>query len=317
MNHTDSNPAVPPGGKPATWLTWLQLMRLPTVFTAMSNILCGYLMTHSPDIHQLSEHTSLICLLLSSAGLYLGGMVLNDVFDAGLDAVERPERPLPSGRISRTSALTLAVALLLSGLLAAAAVGTNSLTLAVLLVAGVVAYDGFLKNTVVAPLGMGACRFLNILLGASAVARWPDIWQAPQLGIAAGLFVYIVGVTWFARHETVTGARGSLTVGLLFVVAGIIVDGVVLSDSASSPQTQTGALIALSLIAANLILRCGGAIRSGEPRRVQRTVGFMLLCVIFLDATAVFAVSGSAALGALVVALVVPATLMKRVIPMS
>jgi 4-hydroxybenzoate polyprenyltransferase len=31
---------------------------------------------------------------------YLAGMVLNDVCDARVDAAERPERPIPSGRVS-------------------------------------------------------------------------------------------------------------------------------------------------------------------------------------------------------------------------
>ena len=81
-------------------LTWLQLMRFPTVFTALSNILCGYLITHKFRAVDLFQHGNLGLLLLASAGLYLGGMVLNDVFDAQLDAVERPERPIPSGDIS-------------------------------------------------------------------------------------------------------------------------------------------------------------------------------------------------------------------------
>src|SRR5207244_5494181 len=66
-----------------------------------------------------------------------------------------------------------------------------------LLVASILLYAAWLKRTWAGPLGMGACRFLNVLLGFSPVAG----------GIACGLFpalvvcVYIVGVTWFARTE--------------------------------------------------------------------------------------------------------------------
>ena len=79
----------------STLLTWLKLMRLPTVFTALSNILCGYFVS-SPEreIGVLFSEPQLWLLLLASSGLYLGGMVLNDVFDARLDAEERPERPI-------------------------------------------------------------------------------------------------------------------------------------------------------------------------------------------------------------------------------
>ena len=95
-----NNPAAPlapqldeVSGNRSTIMAWLQLVRLPTVFTALSNILCGFLITHRvPQIKvaELTAHKELWLLLLSTSGLYLGGMVLNDVFDAKLDAQERP-----------------------------------------------------------------------------------------------------------------------------------------------------------------------------------------------------------------------------------
>jgi hypothetical protein len=39
--------------------------------------------------------------------LYAGGVVLNDFFDRRLDAIERPERPIPSRRVSAASAAAL------------------------------------------------------------------------------------------------------------------------------------------------------------------------------------------------------------------
>jgi hypothetical protein len=79
----------------ATLVTWLQLMRLPTVFTALSNILCGYLITHSMTVAELPGRWDLWLLLCSTFGRSMGGLVLNDVFVAALDAIERPERPIP------------------------------------------------------------------------------------------------------------------------------------------------------------------------------------------------------------------------------
>ena len=66
----------------------------------MADILCGFLVGAAISGAGEPNWFVLPWLLLSSAGLYLGGMVLNDVFDARLDAVERPERPIPSGRVS-------------------------------------------------------------------------------------------------------------------------------------------------------------------------------------------------------------------------
>jgi 4-hydroxybenzoate polyprenyltransferase len=149
-------------------MAWLQLVRLPTIFTALSNILCGFLITHRvPQIKvaELTAQKELWLLLLSTSGLYLGGMVLNDVFDAKLDALERPERPIPSGRISLRSAAILGSVLMLTGVLAAAMAGTPSLIIAVMIVPCVLVYNGFLKSTIAAPPGMGACRFLPFQTG--------------------------------------------------------------------------------------------------------------------------------------------------------
>ena len=70
------------------------------VFTAASNVIAGFLIASG----QWSPAVVLATLIAASACLYAAGMVLNDAFDAELDARERPERPIPSGRIARRAA---------------------------------------------------------------------------------------------------------------------------------------------------------------------------------------------------------------------
>ena len=82
---------------------YLQLVRLPNVFTAMADVLLGYLFTH-PRLEPVG-HFAL--LLVASSMLYLAGMVLNDYFDQEQDARERPARPLPSGRVTPQAARLL------------------------------------------------------------------------------------------------------------------------------------------------------------------------------------------------------------------
>ncbi|WP_344980642.1 UbiA family prenyltransferase, partial [Streptosporangium fragile] len=50
-------------------------------------------------------------LAAASVLLYWAGMALNDWSDREIDAVERPERPIPSGRVSPRGALGLAAGL--------------------------------------------------------------------------------------------------------------------------------------------------------------------------------------------------------------
>ena len=87
-------------------LGYLQLVRLPTVFTAMADIILGYALTHRFVDSDGSEHVQkFLGLLAASCCLYMSGMVFNDVFDLQQDTAERPNRPIPSGRVSRKSAI--------------------------------------------------------------------------------------------------------------------------------------------------------------------------------------------------------------------
>ena len=291
---------IPPAS--ATVLTWLKLMRLPTVFTALSNILCGYyISSQERHLPTLVAQPELWLLLLASAGLYLGGMVLNDVFDADLDAVERPERAIPSGKISQKSAALLGTALMLTGLGSAwcagrlSATGSTSLIVAIILAAVVVLYDSVLKNTIASPLGMGGCRFLNLLLGASCCTAWPRLFSVtnPTLWIAVALAVYVIGVTWFARNEAGDSSATALTAGLAIALSGIAIDATVGWRVAQENRAAFGALIALTLVAVNIALRCANAIRANHPALLQKTVGFMLLNIIFIDAAMTFCMTGS------------------------
>lgn len=307
-------------GNRSTMMAWLQLMRLPTVFTALSNILCGFLITHRvPQIKvaELTAQKELWLLLLSTSGLYLGGMVLNDVFDAKLDAQERPERPIPSGRISLRSAAIFGSVLMLTGVLAAAMAGTPSFIIAAMIVPCVLVYNGVLKSTIAAPLGMGACRFLNLMLGASAVSDWSTLWQALPVTVAAALCIYIIGVTVFARNEAGQSSPALLVCGIIILIGGISLDAWAISTHGASANAVSGSRMALLILSLNLLMRAAAAIPSGSPRRIQKTVGLMLLCIIFLDAIMVFAITADAKLAALVIMLVAPASLLRRLIPMS
>ena len=67
-------------------------MRPANIVTAHADILAGYAAAGATNgVH-------LVLLLAATTGLYGGGVVFNDVFDAKLDAMERPERPFQAGQ---------------------------------------------------------------------------------------------------------------------------------------------------------------------------------------------------------------------------
>ena len=225
-------------------LPYLRLMRLPALMTAWTDCFAGLVMTHSAP----EPISTFVLLLLATTGLYLAGMVFNDVFDVEIDRKERPERPIPSGHVSLRNAIVLGVVLLAIGLGSAAAVGRNSLILAVALTACLFLYDAGLKKTVLGPFAMGGCRFLNILMAASAIGHWNSIWTRPQLGLAAGIGIYIVGITFFARSEATTSRRSQLILGMILSNAGVAVLIWLVNVWPAAPGTSMRVLIGLGAI---------------------------------------------------------------------
>ncbi|WP_420713325.1 UbiA family prenyltransferase, partial [Streptomyces sp. NRRL B-24085] len=157
-------PPTPRHRRRARARAWAELLRLPALFTVPGDALAGAAAASArPTPRTLLAIASSLCL-------YEAGMALNDWADRDVDAVERPHRPLPSGRIQPSAALGAACALTGAGLTLAACAGRPALTVAVPLAATVWAYDLGLKNTPAGPLAMATARGLDLLLGAAATA---------------------------------------------------------------------------------------------------------------------------------------------------
>ncbi|WP_245862262.1 SCO3242 family prenyltransferase [Georgenia soli] len=169
-----------------------ELVRLPAALSVPGDTLAGAAAAGWP----LRRRTLLAPL--SSVSLYLAGMALNDYADRHLDATERPERPIPSGRVSPRQALALAAGLTGAGVALAAGAGRGALAVAVPLAGVVWGYDMLAKPTVAGPVFMGAARGLDVLLGAGGSARA----LPPALALAA----HTMAVTALSRGE-VHGTR--------------------------------------------------------------------------------------------------------------
>jgi 4-hydroxybenzoate polyprenyltransferase len=294
-------------------LAYLQLLRLPTVFTAMADIVLGFLLTY----RSLEPTPKFVGLLLSSCGLYLAGMVFNDVFDRKQDAVERPNRPIPSGRVPLMAAIGLGVILMIAGVASAATVNQSSLMIAGLLVVAILAYDAVFKQTPLGPIAMGSCRFLNVMLGASASTdRWELLWGRPQLVCAIGLGIYIIGVTWYARTEAKVSNRGQLSAALVTLNAGLVVlVWLILTWPNEAPADRV--LLLLALIAGSLNFRAISAIQDASPPRVQGMIKLFLLNYVTISAALVYWHTDNGVMALGTACLVVPAMLLSRIIPMT
>lgn len=199
---------------------FLELMRPANIVTAFADILAGFAAVGGTIYFTDSlsvEPSGLGWLLLSTFGLYGGGVVLNDVFDAETDAKERPERAIPSGRVSKTEAAILGIILHATGILTAFLVNPVAGTIAVLIMICTVIYDSKAKHSVFwGPLFMGLCRGGNLLLGCSILPLILfDVWFLALLPI-----IYIASITLISRGEVAGGSKvhGNIALAMVSIV---------------------------------------------------------------------------------------------------
>ncbi|MEV4640010.1 SCO3242 family prenyltransferase [Actinoplanes sp. NPDC049548] len=189
--------------------TFAELVRAPAALSVPGDVVAGAAAAGTLGARSAGLAAASVCL-------YWAGMAANDWADRDLDAVERPERPIPSGRVTAPAALGVAAGLTAAGLAVAGRTGgTRALAVAVPLAAAVWAYDLRLKNTAAGPAGMAACRALDVLLGASP----GNPVRALPAATAIGLHTY--AVTALSRHEVAGSPAPTLPVATLATTAGL------------------------------------------------------------------------------------------------
>ncbi|MEM9003834.1 MAG: UbiA-like protein EboC [Cyanobacteria bacterium P01_F01_bin.86] len=265
---------------------YLQLMRPANILTAWADILVGYAAAGGLAVGasvgggeaSMTALSALGWLLLSTSGLYGGGVVFNDVFDAELDQVERPERPLPSGRASLTGATILGSLLLAIGVLAAVQVSLVSAGLAMAVAIAALIYDALGKHQgVLGPLNMGICRGGNLLLGVSVMPMMlADRWFLAFIPI-----VYIAAVTAVSQGEVEGGKRQT---GVLAIVLVLLVLASVLGLGWLASYHWLWSLPFAALFAGLVLPAFGQATRDPSPATIQKAVKSGVLSLIVLDA---------------------------------
>lgn len=200
----------------------LRLARPANIVTAFSDIAAGVAialyalekggLSFSDKPYREEWLLPVLLLLLATLGLYGGGVVMNDVFDVELDKIERPERPIPSGLVSKKAGAAWGVFLLLIGVVAAGLVHrpqffSFSFFIALAIAVAALLYDAWGKHqSLFGPVNMGLCRGLNLLLGMSlvpeAVSRYAYLALVP--------IVFIAAITMISRGEVHGGKSRTL-----------------------------------------------------------------------------------------------------------
>lgn len=282
---------------------YVDLLRPANVATALADVLAGYALAG------LQNHGALPWLLGATACLYAGGVVLNDFFDRELDRVERPERPIPSGRARAGGAGAMGAMLLAGGVLLASQATATAVVVAGAIAALVLLYDVWGKHhAMTAPANMGLCRALNLLLGAAASA--PAVWE--RWPVALVPFAYIAAVTAISRGEVHGGRSGGATFALVSLGAALAGLGLVVFRSRDAVASG----LVLVVLAWRVIPPFVEARRIPEPGRIRHAVKRGVLSLVLVNAVIGTAYAGPV-YGAIILATALVAGWLARMFPVT
>lgn len=249
--------------------------------TAIADVLAGIaiagLLVYDLISFQLVVNIILLCI--STACLYAGGIVFNDVFDIEADKINRPERVIPSGRVSLKEAKILGITLFILGIISAFIVTSFSGFLAIIISFLALTYDKYSKHHgFLGPINMGLCRGVNLILGMSILPNLePKYYLIGLLPV-----IFIAAITLTAQKET--KGKNKIAIGLAMLLDAIIVLGFVLISQNFNFSFKNTFLFLLLWYGLNTVAKFK-AISNNSPKLIQKAVKTGILSLIPLNAS--------------------------------
>lgn len=224
---------MPRRSKARAYLLLTRVSNLPTVWT---NVLAAVVVAGGP-------RNSLVVTMAATSVFYMGGMVLNDAFDADVDARIRSDRPIPAGDVTRAEVFSLGTALLALGetVLLATPYPRPALAWGLGLAAAIVFYDYQHKGRSFGPVVMGLCRALVYCVAAAAAV---GTVSSPVMRAAALMWAYIIALTWVAKNAGLGSAVPWLLAGICLVDAAVLAAS---GEPSLAALAATGFVLTLAL----------------------------------------------------------------------
>ena len=265
------------------WQTWAKLGRISNLPTVWTNALAGWLLAGGA-VAGTGSATFLV-LLLALSLFYVGGMYLNDAFDAEIDARERANRPIPAGEVSRNTVFGIGFVMLGAGIVLGFWINAQTGIASAAVALSVLVYDWLHKKTALSPVIMGLCRLFSYAMAAYAAGAGTT--AALTIG-AFGLFCHVVGLTYAAKQEAYNAIGNAWPLAVLAVPVGVAL------------YLSNGDVLALILLAAYLLwgLRALRFLFRRAPGDVPRAVVGLIAGISLFDA-ALIAGTGSMTMAAL------------------
>ncbi|MEE9334292.1 MAG: UbiA family prenyltransferase [Granulosicoccaceae bacterium] len=253
--------------------TLLKLGRVSNLPTVWSNTLAGAVLA---GVYIFNESIPLLLIAMSLA--YIGGMFLNDAYDSKIDALERPERPIPSGKISNAAVYYLGYGMLAASICLVMVSASRALGIpqyaaasALALCSCIMLYNIWHKNNPISPLIMGMCRMFVYITAGYTLMREPS-----SLVMAAAVVTlsYLIGLTYIAKSENNDSFAAMWPIAFLAVPLGF---GIM--RSADSIPT-----LLFTLLFGGWLLYSLQFLLNPDKRNVSKAVVSMIAGISLLDA---------------------------------
>ncbi len=251
----------------------LALARISNSPTVVSNTLAGAALAGAiwPD-------RRMVLVALAMVLFYTAGMYLNDLLDYAIDCRERPERPLPSGQVSRGAAVLVLLILFGVGCLSLWAVSALALLCGLILLGLIVCYDRWHKNNPFSPVIMALCR---VMVFITAFLTFSSHLLPVLLVPCILLLLYTVGLTYIARTERKPTMASMTVLATLF-----------LPSLYFSLQSRQWFLLLLIVVFTLWVVYSISFTFRSSRRQVGRTVGQLIAGIALFDCL-VLAIAGS------------------------
>ncbi len=164
---------------------WLGIIRIGNVIVIGLSGIAGYIVGSQGLAFDVDVRVLVLVALVPSL-IGAGGNIVNDYFDRFIDAVNKPWRPIPSGRIRAETALKVSLALMVAGVFLSIALNLYCVLTAILASVLLFEYSRWLKKTgLPGNLVIAFLSFLSIFFGGLASPN-------PMASLLPGLYAFLI-----------------------------------------------------------------------------------------------------------------------------
>jgi 4-hydroxybenzoate polyprenyltransferase len=242
---------------------YLRMARPAGMVTSMADVTAGVAIAGRFESGLDKNFINILLLCAGTAFLYAGGAIYYDVFNAKQDAIDHPDRSIPSGALSPRLVKPIGFILLLTGI-ALAGVGSNLGGFIALAIAFfILIYAKLAKSSpIFSPFFLGICRGLNLILGISLVAFEMQAWWF--LGLIPIVYTYAVALIGYAKKSKHT--KQDLQIGAILYATAL---GAILYQANTNGELETTGIVLIAF-ALFILVPLSNAIRYPSTGYIEK-----------------------------------------------